>query len=197
MKRISWIVVLTIFLLWPPQEARADVPVVKMMTFEDLGYEEDVEVTGISQNVKYRLSLPKSWSGVSLSLDLHYSYSNLLSSKLSHMTVVFNDIPLASKRLDGESTLGNSLPITIPGNLIEGDQHILTVRFFMRMFEEQCQDSGQQPGLWSVIHHTSTLSHRPPWSTETFVTVVPAAVEDAITVAKLAEAVSKSAMDES
>ena len=157
MRNAILLLTMLIFLAALPRQAHADIAVQKLFTFEQLGFEEDRETTGISSTLKYNFSVPKSWSDVGLTLDLFYSHSNLLSDRLSHMTVHFNGVPIESVQMVREEAFGNELKIEVPAILVKGHQHELTLEFFMRMYEEACLDSGQQPGLWTVIHASSAI----------------------------------------
>jgi hypothetical protein len=137
-----------------PQVAAASASVDR--TFADLGYDTQ-KLYGLGgQYAGYRFDIP---AGQAVNgdayLDLVFVHSALLDYDQSDLMVSVNDEPIASVRLDDNSTRMGSARLTLPASALRSGSNQLTIRANL-LPRVVCTDP-RGSGLWMVIRPESLL----------------------------------------
>lgn len=170
--RIIFILIILCMLGSHYQAVLADSPEVlpiQTHTFEDYGY-GDRTAYGMFGAVEYYFPIPENLVLLDGSkLDLVISYSPILKSNRSTMTIIVNGISIHSTRLDETTQRHKTISVDLPTYIFQdavdrAEGFVILVQFFMRLTDLVCEESNN-PALWATIHRESSLTiyaeHRP------------------------------------
>ncbi len=131
-------------------------------SFNDYGY-GDRTAYGMFGALEYYFPVPENLVMLDGSqLDLMLSYSPLLKSNRSTMTIVVNGIAVHSTRLDETNPERTEISVDLPIKLFQDEVDraeglVILVQFFMRLTDLVCEETNN-PALWATVHHDSILT---------------------------------------
>lgn len=140
------------------QEESSPVAASQSFTLADLGYADRL-ITGItSQNTLYRFNLPLDWSLTSKAeVQLNFSHSSLLDPSSSSITLLFNNMPIASEALDESNIMDGQLRALLPPERARlGRENNLVARVELGALDP-CVDAASSQ-FWATLKASSFVS---------------------------------------
>ena len=150
-----------VFVAQPQKIVEKAWPETKIISFNELGYQDSV-VFGSGENQQiYQFNLPHEYANNPVKLILNYSHSPFLQSdRPSSLTVSINDIPIGGTALKPDAAQLNQLEVVLPPEQLKIGQNTLSVMFTLVMQDNVCsRDYLSQ--VWGTIYANSFLEfHR-------------------------------------
>lgn len=116
----------------------------------------DVDLTGKEPVYKFFLPISKAQKISSINLHLIMSPSPLLT-KDSTLTLIANDMPINSSKLDNTNA-GLSWDIQLPNELLTSDMIVIKIVGLLKITEDACVDI-ENPGNWLKISGNSIVDY--------------------------------------
>ncbi len=131
-------------------------------TFEDYGY-GDRTTYGMFGALEYYFPVPENLVLLDGSkLDLVLSYSPILKSNRSTMTIIINGVAVHSTQLVETTQKYTTISVDLPTYMFQDDVDraeglVIQVKFFMRITDLVCEETNH-PAQWATIHRESSLT---------------------------------------
>lgn len=123
--------------------------------FSSFGYGE-TDVRGGAGRAEFFFPLrPDTKAAGETLVDLDVSHSGLLGSP-STLTVLAGDVSVVSTRLDGLNVSHGRIAARVPSELFGPAGLALSVRTYLRMTDNDCEDPAN-PALWATVHASSSI----------------------------------------
>ena len=120
-------------------------------------YADDNTVQGALGSTTYGVRIPGTWTmNVGSSVTIDFSHPTNLAN-YSTMAVDFNGIRIGSIVLTPENADHGSLTVNIPKNIFRENYNDLTLRFYMGISDNYCDDL-ENPGVWATIHNSTSFT---------------------------------------
>lgn len=91
-------------------------------------------------------------------LYLEQSHSEVVHPVNSTVTVLLNDVPVATTFLTEQNVGRTGWKISLPRDLLKRDLNHVELRYYMRLGEDECKDS-ESPALYSTIYADSYIHY--------------------------------------
>lgn len=122
-------------------------------------FEKEVSINGVIGSSSKFFNIEKTWDVGDVTLNLNFNKSQIINGDVSSLSILINDIPIKSIKLDGKKDYKETLKVQIPKNyLIEGYNEI-KIKIYKTISDKICQDDNNT-GNWIVLNKESYISVR-------------------------------------
>lgn len=135
-------------------EVKADEIKVKNYKFE-----RDITIDGVIGSNSTFFEVNKNWDIEEVLLHLNFSKSQILNGDVSSLTVLINNVPVKSIKLNAKTDYKNTLEVLIPKDYIIQGYNEIKIKAYKTISDKICQDDSNT-GNWMVIHKESYTSIR-------------------------------------
>ncbi|NMS91948.1 cellulose biosynthesis cyclic di-GMP-binding regulatory protein BcsB [Clostridioides difficile] len=135
-------------------EVKADETKVKNYKFE-----RDITIDGVIGSNSTFFEVNKNWDIEEVLLHLNFSKSQILNEDVSSLTVLINNVPIKSIKLNAKTDYKNTLEVLIPKDYIIQGYNEIKIKAYKTISDKICQDDSNI-GNWMVIHKESYTSIR-------------------------------------
>ncbi|MCC0656878.1 cellulose biosynthesis cyclic di-GMP-binding regulatory protein BcsB [Clostridioides sp. ES-S-0123-01] len=135
-------------------EVKADETKVKNYKFE-----RDVTIDGVIGSNSTFFEVNKNWDVEEVLFNLNFSKSQILNGDVSSLTILINNVPIKSIKLNAEKDYKDTLKVSIPKDYIIQGYNEIKVKAYKTISDKICQDDSNT-GNWMVIHKESYTSIR-------------------------------------
>lgn len=151
-----------------PPEIDSAPPSVLEMTFQDLGYDDELIQGLLSQRINYSFFIPVGWRLTEDAfVDFRFTHSQAVESGSSGFTIYFNRTPVATLALSEETSLDGRVQATLPASAASpGAVNRLTIQ--VTPFErEGCTQEDRFKDFWFLAKSNSRIFLDHSQATET------------------------------
>lgn len=138
----------------PVNEVKADETKVKNYKFE-----RDITIDGVIGSNSTFFEVNKNWDIEEVLLHLNFSKSQILNGDVSSLTVLINNVPIKSIKLNAKTDYKNTLEVLVPKDYIIQGYNEIKIKAYKTISDKICQDDSNT-GNWMVIHKESYTSIR-------------------------------------
>lgn len=135
-------------------EVKADETKVKNYKFE-----RDITIDGVIGSNSTFFEVNKNWDIEEVLLHLNFSKSQILNGDVSSLTVLINNVPIKSIKLNAKTDYKNTLEVLVPKDYIIQGYNEIKIKAYKIISDKICQDDSNT-GNWMVIHKESYTSIR-------------------------------------
>ncbi|MCC0653114.1 cellulose biosynthesis cyclic di-GMP-binding regulatory protein BcsB [Clostridioides sp. ES-S-0001-03] len=135
-------------------EVKADETKVKNYKFE-----RDVTIDGVIGSNSTFFEVNKNWDVEEVLFNLNFSKSQILNGDVSSLTILINNVPIKSIKLNAKKDYKDTLKVSIPKDYIIQGYNEIKVKAYKTISDKICQDDSNT-GNWMVIHKESYTSIR-------------------------------------
>lgn len=135
-------------------EVKADETKVKNYKFE-----RDVTIDGVIGSNSTFFEVNKNWNVEEVLFNLNFSKSQILNGDVSSLTILINNVPIKSIKLNAKKDYKDTLKVLIPKEYIIQGYNEIKVKAYKTISDKICQDDSNT-GNWMVIHKESYTSIR-------------------------------------
>ncbi|MER0284217.1 cellulose biosynthesis cyclic di-GMP-binding regulatory protein BcsB [Clostridioides difficile] len=135
-------------------EVKADETKVKNYKFE-----RDITIDGVIGSNSTFFEVNKNWDIEEVLLHLNFSKSQILNGDVSSLTVLINNVPIKSIKLNAKTDYKNTLEVLVPKDYIIQGYNEIKIKSYKTISDKICQDDSNT-GNWMVIHKESYTSIR-------------------------------------
>lgn len=135
-------------------EVNADETKVKNYKFE-----RDITIDGVIGSNSTFFEVNKNWNIEEVLLHLNFSKSQILNGNVSSLTVLINNVPIKSIKLNAKTNYKNTLEVLVPKDYIIQGYNEIKIKAYKTISDKICQDDSNT-GNWLVIHKESYTSIR-------------------------------------
>ncbi|MCI9977611.1 cellulose biosynthesis cyclic di-GMP-binding regulatory protein BcsB [Clostridioides difficile] len=135
-------------------EVKADETKVKNYKFE-----RDITIDGVIGSNSTFFEVNKNWDIEEVLLHLNFSKSQILNGDVSSLTVLINNVPIKSIKLNAKTDYKNTLEVLVPKDYIIQGYNEIKIKAYKTISDKICQDDSNT-GNWMVIHKESYTSIR-------------------------------------
>ncbi|MFL8673999.1 cellulose biosynthesis cyclic di-GMP-binding regulatory protein BcsB [Clostridioides sp. GD02404] len=135
-------------------EVKADETKVKNYKFE-----RDITIDGVIGSNSTFFEVNKNWDIEEVLLHLNFSKSQILNGDVSSLTVLINNVPIKSIKLNAKTNYKNTLEVLVPKDYIIQGYNEIKIKAYKTISDKICQDDSNT-GNWMVIHKESYTSIR-------------------------------------
>ncbi|MCC0683915.1 cellulose biosynthesis cyclic di-GMP-binding regulatory protein BcsB [Clostridioides sp. ZZV14-6345] len=135
-------------------EVNADETKVKNYKFE-----RDITIDGVIGSNSTFFEVNKNWDIEEVLLHLNFSKSQILNGNVSSLTVLINNVPIKSIKLNAKTNYKNTLEVLVPKDYIIQGYNEIKIKAYKTISDKICQDDSNT-GNWLVIHKESYTSIR-------------------------------------
>lgn len=135
-------------------EVNADETKVKNYKFE-----RDITIDGVIGSNSTFFEVNKNWDIEEVLLHLNFSKSQILNGNVSSLTVLINNVPIKSIKLNAKTNYKNTLEVLVPKDYIIKGYNEIKIKAYKTISDKICQDDSNT-GNWLVIHKESYTSIR-------------------------------------
>lgn len=135
-------------------EVKADETKVKNYKFE-----RDITIDGVIGSNSTFFEVNKNWDIEEVLLHLNFSKSQILNGDFSSLTVLINNVPIKSIKLNAKTDYKNTLEVLVPKDYIIQGYNEIKIKSYKTISDKICQDDSNT-GNWMVIHKESYTSIR-------------------------------------
>lgn len=123
---------------------------------KNYSFDKDIKMSGVVSSTDKFFTIEDNWSVEDAKIKLVLTKSELLDVDYSTVTVLINDTPISSQKLDGNKEYKKELFIQIPKDLIQGGYNKITVKAYKTISDVVCRDDANTAN-WLVIHKESNV----------------------------------------
>ena len=120
-------------------------------------FENDIKMSGVISSSDKFFNIEKNWDVKNAKLNLVFTKSVLLDIGYSTITVLINDTPIHSERLDGKKEYKKEISIEIPKDLIKEGYNEIKIKAYKTISDMICRDDSNTAN-WLVIHKDSNIN---------------------------------------
>ncbi|HSQ89023.1 cellulose biosynthesis cyclic di-GMP-binding regulatory protein BcsB, partial [Romboutsia sp.] len=120
-------------------------------------FENDIKMSGVISSSDKFFNIEKNWDVKNAKLNLVFTKSELLDIDYSTITVLINDTPIHSERLDGKKEYKKEISIEIPKDLIKEGYNEIKIKAYKTISDMICRDDSNTAN-WLVIHKDSNIN---------------------------------------
>ncbi|MCR8743999.1 cellulose biosynthesis cyclic di-GMP-binding regulatory protein BcsB [Romboutsia lituseburensis] len=124
---------------------------------KNYSFENDIKMSGVISTTGKFFNISKNWNVENAKLNLVFTKSELLDIDYSTITVLINDTPIHSQRLDGKKEYKKETAIEIPKDLIKEGFNEIKIKAYKTISDMVCRDDSNTAN-WLVIHKESNIS---------------------------------------
>ncbi|HGM3507825.1 TPA: cellulose biosynthesis cyclic di-GMP-binding regulatory protein BcsB [Clostridioides difficile] len=135
-------------------EVNADETKVKNYKFE-----RDITIDGVIGSNSTFFEVNKNWDIEEVLLHLNFSKSQILNGNVSSLSVLINNVPIKSIKLNAKTNYKNTLEVLVPKDYIIQGYNEIKIKAYKTISDKICQDDSNT-GNWLVIHKESYTSIR-------------------------------------
>jgi len=103
-------------------------------------FENDIKMSGVISSSDKYFNTEKNWDVKNTKLNLVFTKSELLDIDYSTITVLINDTPIHSEKLDGKKEYKKETSIEIPKNLIKEGYNEIKIKAYKTISDMVCRD---------------------------------------------------------
>lgn len=120
-------------------------------------FENDIKMSGVISSSDKFFNIEENWDVKNSKLNLVFTKSELLDIDYSTITVLINDTPIHSERLDGKKEYKKEISIEIPKDLIKEGYNEIKIKAYKTISDMICRDDSNTAN-WLVIHKDSNIN---------------------------------------
>lgn len=129
----------------------------RLISFESLGYSDQIVVGEGKHEIQYRFYLPANQKAQAMTLHLHYAYSPYVSDQLpSYLNLKVNNIPLSGLTLKPDNRLMHEWKIEIPNRVLHPGSNTIQFDYSLNILNPTCSRSVGRD-MWGKILNSSTI----------------------------------------
>lgn len=126
-------------------------------TVKTYKFDDNIKMNGvISSNEKF-FSIGSNWNVKKAKLNLVFTKSELLDVDYSTITILVNDTPVESQKLDGKKKYKKETVVDIPTNLLKTGYNDVTIKAYKTISDKVCKDDSNTAN-WLVLHKESNIN---------------------------------------
>lgn len=122
-------------------------------------FERDITIDGVIGSNSTFFEVNKNWDIEEVLLHLNFSKSQILNGDVSSLTVLINNVPIKSIKLNAKTNYKNTLEVLVPKDYIIQGYNEIKIKTYKTISDKICQDDSNT-GNWMVIHKESYISIR-------------------------------------
>lgn len=123
---------------------------------KNYSFDKDIKMSGVISSTDKFFNVEDNWTVEDAKINLVLTKSELLDIDYSTVTVLINDTPISSEKLDGNKEYKKELSISIPKDLIQNGYNKITVKAYKTISDVVCRDDANTAN-WLVIHKESNI----------------------------------------
>lgn len=128
------------------------------ISFEDLGYDDQIVYGEGKHKIEYRVMLPPNHKAEFFQLKVDYSYAPFLSAKIpSYLTLSINNVPLTGLKLKADDRLIHTWKVEIPSRMLKPGVNVFQFQFNIHLVNPTCSKKISN-SVWAKINNSTTLS---------------------------------------
>ncbi len=120
-------------------------------------FENKITMNGVTSNSSKYFFVENNWNVEKVNLNLFFTKSELLDVDYSTITILVNNTPIYSQRLDGKKVYKEETNIEIPKDLIKKGYNEVRIRTYKTISDKVCRDDANTAN-WLVIHEDSNIN---------------------------------------
>ena len=120
-------------------------------------FENDIKMNGVVSSSSKFIDKKNNWNIKNAKLNLVFTKSELLDVDYSTITILINDTPIHSQRLDGKKEYKKESIIDIPKELIKDGYNEINIKAYKTISDVVCRDDANTAN-WLVIHKESNVN---------------------------------------
>lgn len=120
-------------------------------------FKNDISMNGVISSAGRFFNVEDNWNVLNAKLNLVFTKSELLDIEYSTITVLINDTPIQSQRLDGNKEYKKEISIEIPSDLLNSGYNEVKVKAYKTISDKVCRDDANTAN-WLVIHKESNIN---------------------------------------
>ncbi|HBI92073.1 MAG TPA: cell wall anchor protein [Terrisporobacter glycolicus] len=126
-------------------------------TVKTYKFDDNIKMNGvISSNEKF-FSVGSNWNVKKAKLNLVFTKSELLDVDYSTITILVNDTPVESQKLDGKKKYKKETVVDIPTDLLKTGYNDVTIKAYKTISDKVCKDDSNTAN-WLVLHKESNIN---------------------------------------
>ncbi|MEW9076911.1 cellulose biosynthesis cyclic di-GMP-binding regulatory protein BcsB [Terrisporobacter glycolicus] len=120
-------------------------------------FDDNIKMNGvISSNEKF-FNIGNNWNVKKAKLNLVFTKSELLDVDYSTITILVNDTPVESQKLDGKKKYKKETVVNIPTDLLKTGYNDITIKAYKTISDKVCKDDSNTAN-WLVLHKESNIN---------------------------------------
>lgn len=123
---------------------------------KNYSFDKDIKMSGVISSTDKFFTIEDNWTVEDAKIRLVLTKSELLDNNYSTVTVLINDTPISSQKLDGNKEYKKETSIQIPKDLIQSGYNKITVKAYKTISDVVCRDDANTAN-WIVIHKESNI----------------------------------------
>lgn len=142
-----------------PPEENQEIPAIFERTFEQLGYSDRTIKGDVIGEIEYRFNAPYGWVLDEGSfIELYFTHSQLVQYEASGLTVLINDVPVASTAFTEQSSTGGYLNVKLTNsNIRQGRVNRLTLQAILSLQDECLSQELVESRAWLIVSNQSKV----------------------------------------
>lgn len=120
-------------------------------------FQKDINMTGVIGTSSTYFNIEKNWDVEDVKLYLDFSKSQIINGDVSSLTVLLNDTPVKSIKLNGPDNYKEVLEAEFPKDYLREGYNEVKVKAYKTISERICQDDANTAN-WIVLHKESYIS---------------------------------------
>lgn len=120
-------------------------------------FKNDITMSGVISSTNKYFEVPKNALVEKAKINLVLTKSELLDVNYSTITIIVNDVPIHSERLNGNKEYKKEINIDIPKDLIKSGYNKVEIKAYKTISDKICRDDSNTAN-WLVVHKESNIS---------------------------------------
>ncbi|WP_195940432.1 cellulose biosynthesis cyclic di-GMP-binding regulatory protein BcsB [Romboutsia sp. 1001713B170131_170501_G6] len=120
-------------------------------------FKNDITMSGVISSTNKYFEVSKNALVENAKINLVFTKSELLDVNYSTITIIVNDVPIHSERLNGNKEYKKEINIDIPKDLIKSGYNKVEIKAYKTISDKICRDDSNTAN-WLVVHKESNIS---------------------------------------
>lgn len=125
---------------------------------ENFKFQRDIKLNGVGDKYDFFFRIDKYWNINESYLELIYSESEINRKSESTITLLLNDTPIRTIKLDEGNNYKQSIRINLPmDKMLVGEYNKITIAPYKRVSDDICEEI-INPANWIIVHKSSYVN---------------------------------------